>query len=606
MSLAIKQLETVNVLEPRVKVNEVRRYAILKGGMQSSWKPVSSTSYSASNVQFTAPPPNPGVIVDRKVTFTLPMQINFSATANVGSGVPVIDIGGHDALRAFPISENVQNIAVTLNNTIVGINMNDVNNALLRYETPTDERQFDYSMSPSMLDQFQNYIDGYGTNRNPLSQYGDVDNEMARGGFPLEVVSNANMSGTGATGAAVVKVAPTEPIFLSPFMFGHHCSSGFIGLQTMDFNITLASNINRVWSHATYPAVTFNTPVVNIGQGYGIPVLNFNYITPQQLMTIPKSVVYPYYEVQRYITALPSMAAGAAPSLQTSNQIILKSVPKRMYIYARTSNATRTHLTTDTFLEITGLSIQWNNYTGLLSAATEPSIYQMCVDNGCEISWSQWHQQPVSSGSTQLVYPYGNAAATYSSNGSGVFGGYVGSVVCVEFGKDIALPDLEAPGILGQYSLQVNATIGNPNLSNSCSPELYIVTVSEGSFTIVENRAVAQIGVISKEDILNAKSNPFIDYSAARGVYGGGDFFGSVGDWFKGAYNTVKGAVEKAAPVVRDVASVAAKVAPLLAGVGATSGGRRHRRKKMDMEEGGVVVGGKTMSRAALKKRLGL
>src|SRR5208337_4175299 len=114
--------------------------------------PVTSTSFSQSSVQITAPPPSPMIIVDRKVLFRLPMVITFAGTLTPPN-TSLLQIGVQDALRQFPISSIIQTLTVTINNTQVSVNMNDSILSLLRYYTGTDERQYDLSLSPSMPDQ---------------------------------------------------------------------------------------------------------------------------------------------------------------------------------------------------------------------------------------------------------------------------------------------------------------------------------------------------------------------------------------------------------------------------------------------------------------------
>ncbi len=608
MSLAVKELNVQAAFEPRTKVNEQRSFTIIRGGLISSWKPVSSTSYNSSVINFTAPPPSVESLIDRKVLFNLPMQVNFSgifASGTGPTGTAFLQLGEYDAPRAFPISENLINTQVTINNTAVNVITNDTFNALMRYDTPTDERQFDYSMTPSMLDQWQNYSDGNGWNRNPLNPYGDITSEMGRGGFPLELVSNtvltngATGGSTGLAGSAQVNMQPTENIFLSPFMFGHHQASAFIGVQTMEFVFNLDPNIQRVWSHAGgNPFISvFNTPSVSIGQSIGIPTLYFNYITHAQLMQVPKAVCYPYYEVQRYITSQPSADAAGASNQIVSNQIILKSIPNRVYVYVRRRNADRTCFTSDTFAEITNLNVTFNNSSGLMTSAQPPDLYRLSVDNGCQISWPQWHLNKKSSAGTSLQYAYGNVA-------SGLNGGYVGSVICLDFAKDICVGDLECPGIAGQYSLQININYTNPNLTNSVQYDAYIVPILEGSFTLTGNSSVTQIGIVSKSDIEKAQQNPMVDYEAARGIYGGGSFFGDLLSKVKSVLPSLPQAAKSAAKIGCKFLGDGVTGGNMYVEGGTPTGGKRRKNKNKNKEM--ELEGGKAMSRKMLAQRLGL
>lgn len=529
MSLSVNPLSIVQALEPRTKIYNERSYLVLRGGSQASWKPVISTSYSNSAIQFTAPPPNPNIIVDRKVLVNMQFLVTLNGTSD---GVNNIYQVGNDAPRAHPIPYITNTLNCTINNTQVSINLSDVIDPLLHYWDPVSKREIDDSLSPSMLDQSQNYSDLTGGIRNPLNSYASSvsGGDSARGGFSYTVLTNTLTQAT-------ILLNVSDYLYLPPFLSDQQDAPGFIGVQTLDFNFTLG-DLSRVWSHSSSGhALTSITAVINSN-----PILFFNYITPDPLMEIPRSVVYPYYEVQRYPTSIGAPITFGTPVTVQSANIQLHSIPTKMYLFIRRRNADRTALTTDTFGRINSLSIQWNNQNSLLSSASIQDLYHMSQVNGLNLSWSQFNQ-------------------------------YVGSVVCVQFGRDICLQANEAAGMLGTYQLQVNANVSNLNSSEALNMDFYIVTVSEGSFTIQDNRAIANIGCISQRDVLNSLQAPMVDYNSVLSMRGASfwsnvkDFFSDVGRGIKKAYDTV-------APVVKEALPYAMQAKKLL-GYGAYSGGAR-------------------------------
>lgn len=543
MSEAIVPLRTTRLLDPRLRINESREFGVLSGGSQVSWKPISTTSYSTTAAQFTAPPPSPGIVIDRKVLQKFTFQITFAGDTG-DAKVPLLalapDYFPADAPRAYPLSNGVlQTLAVTINNTAVSINMNDVMSALLWYNTNVEERSLDYSSTPSMLDQFQDYKDGYEQVRSPLAQYGDNTAEMSRGSFVYTVNSNTQTS-------AVVTLTISEYIYLSPFYFGKGNRNGFIGVQTMDFTYTFG-DLTRLWSHdstngnvASFTSVSVTLPTA--------PQLLFNYITPKELSHIPKFVVYPYFSVDRYPTdGSGSLASGASQTI-SSNNIQLHSIPSRMYIYARERNADRTIYTSDVFAAINSITINFNNQSGLLSSATQQDLYKIAVENGCKQSFAQ-------------------------------FSKFTGSVLALEFGKDIGLGDLQAPGLTETNQLQINVNITNPS-SRSINYTLYVVPISQGTFTIMENRAVAQIGVVSKSNILDAKAAPSADFNLIENMYGG-NFFSSIKDFFSKAASGVGDVVGTVLPYAKQ----AIDVYKTIRGAGPVGGARRR-----GMRRGGALI----------------
>lgn len=596
MSLNLTPLHVVEVRDSRTVIRN-KEYAILKGGSQVSWKPYTTTSVSSSSIQFSTPPPSPKIFIDRFQYIQIPVRITLNVqTPNANN----ILRAGYDSPRAFPISSSLNTLTVNINNTAVSLNMSDVIQALMRFNTGQSLKEHQYSMTPSCLDQFQEYIDGVGSIRNPLGQYGDSNDEsvMGRGGFSqFNILSNTPSQ-------AIIDCLFTEPIFISPFYFGNGNATAFIGVQTMDWNFTFLTNSwARMWSHAiggvNAPGVitsgtsifTGFSPAFSIPGAPILPQLLFNYITPQELQAIPAAMEYSYFNIDRYPTDYSQSALAPNASIpMVSNNIQLQSIPRRIYIYARNSNAILQGNGpsgggpnfTDTFLSLKDLRVNWNNQSGLFSSATQQDLYKMSVKNHCNLSWTQWSGGPsYSQGSlTQKV-------------------GTVGSIICIEMGTDIGLSDTECAGLLGTYQLQINVTGTNINQTNSVYPTLYIVTVSEGVFNILENRSVSQIGVVSRQDVLDAKQHlsDYIDYESIQEV-NGGNFFSGISKFGHNILEKIRPIAKrvyefgkKIAPYIKTGMNVASAVAPFFAGLG-------------EENDGGVLVGGKIMNRSKLRNRL--
>jgi hypothetical protein len=312
-------------------------------------------------------------------------------------------------------------------------------------------------------------------------------------------------------------------------LFNKSHESGFIQVQNFDTNTTIG-DLTRMWCHSS-GGNTLSSITVTF---YRAPELLFNYITPL-LKVVPvsptKPYIYPYLDVTRYPTDNGSSTAGGASGTINSNNIQLNSVPTKILICIRQSNSGQSYLTTDSFARIDSLSINYQNQSGLLSSATTEDLYLMSVKNGLKMSWPQYSQ-------------------------------YVGSVVSVEFGSDIGL-DNSSPGMLenAQLQMQVNFTnIGSVTKNYT----LYIIVLSEGSFTLTGALAVPQVGILSKNDVASVNQNNLVDFSvvAAHRDWEGGDFWGS--------FKRVLGQV---LPLAGPVGTAAKGVLGL-----GVSGGRRRKR----------------------------
>lgn len=593
MSLSFEPLTPICVQDPRVRIEAQRSYAVLKAGSQTTWKQYTTTSISNSSLQFSCPPPSGGVIVDRKMYIYLPVRLTFTSIPPIGQQVIMPNA---DAPRAFPVSSSIDTFQASINNQSVSINIADIVQAMMHYNTPNELKNLDYSSTPSYQDQSQNYGDLYASNRNPLGFYDNNGDgtQNGRGGFPFNVVTNPVQAGTDPI-TAVIDCGFYEPIFLSPFYWGHSNESGFYNVNTMDFNITFLSQAAaRMWSHydlAGTNVITTSTytfggllggPTTLTNLGGNLPLMLFNYITPQETMVIPPNIpiTYPYFDVLRFPSDQAPATSGVVQTYQ-SNNIQLNSIPRRMYVFVRERNSdlfsNPSH--TDTFFSITNMSIQFQNKNGLLASASMQQLYQMSVKNHCKLSWNQYSGGPcyVRNFATQI--------------------GTVGSVVCIEFASDIGLDSLQAPGVLSQSMLQVQLNCVNTS-GRTITPTLYIVTIMEGTFTIQGlGQASTNVGVITPKDILDCQNNPMVNYADVEAI-NGGDFLSGL----KSFGSKLLPFLQKAHDFIKKNKLVS-KGLSYLPHPGAQVGSKA--AEFLGYGEGeGVMVGGKNLSRVQMRRRL--
>jgi hypothetical protein len=560
MSLAVDPVHSVKSIDPRVNFNR-QKYLIQQGASQCSFRIVTSNNVSNNSVQFTCPPPNVNVAVDRKVFIEIPIEFTFTGKSPVPfiPGVPnLIKYGSLDALRSYPLSKICSTVQVVLNNFTVTTNISDYADALLHYNNELDTRCFELSGTPSMLDSMQNYSDFtlLGSGRNVLGRYGENSAENARGGYTgVSFVSTA-IAGAGAltdTITEVFRAVIYEPLFISPLLFGQRESMGLYGIQTFDITLNFG-DISYAWSHANVPGgVTDLTVAGTISGGAQAPRAHFNYLTPQvnQLLSPNCVYSYPYYSIDRYPTETGTSAlAGGASSSVTSNNVQFSSIPRRVYVFLRRTPTSRNFTKTDTYARIDKVSINFNNKSGLLSSGSSFDLHHMSVRNGLKSSWDQWN-------------------------------GYQGSILCLDFARDMSLGPLEVPGVLGTYQFQIQVDYTNVNPFEPILYQCMIVAVSEGMFTVDKQTSMGQIGVVAPEEILNDNSIPIADYYAAmQGAnFYGGAFMDTVKKYGKKALsglNAVLPALSAAAPFLPgSVATVPAlrlaeKYIPKLINAGAT------------------------------------
>lgn len=619
MSNSYVPLKPVRVVDPVTEVDAVKSYAVLQGGSKISFKAYTSTSISNSSIQFSCPPPSGQIIVDRNIMITLPVRLTFSGNLLSTSGAFTSSLSllsqNRDAPRAFPFSSALDTLQIGINNDSVSMNMSDIIHCLTRYNIGSGLRGKEYSTTPNYPDQSYNYEDLFGDIRNPLGDYGagHPNEAVPRGGFPFTIVSNEPVlssvsPGTAAT--AVVDMLIHCPLFLSPLYFGCACgdNQGFYNVNSMDFNLTFLSAAGfRMWSHnpvaippsganqifsnitgITAQFSNFSTP---FSYPQNQPQLLFKYITPNVLSkerigpNIP--MTYPYFDITRFPTDIGTLS-HSTPSVYQSNNIQLNQIPRRMYIYGRPANSVLTSRCdiTDTYLAISNVSVQFANQSTLLSSATKEQLFQINCKNHCEMSWNEWSGDAVN-----------NTAFKPASNASPY--GTTGGPLCLEFGSDIQIDQDQAPGLAGQFQIQVQVTLTNKNITGAWDAipfTLYLVFVNEGTFTITSTgSAQHQLGVLSTMDVLNSQDQPGMNYRKIQGINGGGDFWGSLSNFGSKINDFLKQSkiISSVASLIpHPIAQVGSQIAK---NVGYGEGG-------CDM--GGVAVGGRFVSKKQMQKAL--
>lgn len=277
------------------------------------------------------------------------------------------------------------------------------------------------------------------------------------------------------------------------------------------------------------------------------------------------------YELPRYITQYSRPALAAATTVNgvikptevklQSNSIQLSQVPDKLIIFVRKALGSQTCKDADAFMAIKGISINWNNNSGLLSSMTKEQLYQMSREAGYNGTYQEW------SGKAYVSNPAGLGKNIPSS----------GSMLMLDFAKHIQLTeDWYAPGSLGNFNLQFSLDVQNYTSTNwsasSDALELVLITMNSGVFVCERGTSSIFTGLLTKQDVLEASQQQ---------PYSGSDIKRMVGGGFFDKLKSVAGAVlPKALPVAKAILGqvdnpMAQKGAELLGSLGfGKSGGK--------------------------------
>lgn len=592
MSLAIDKLNPITVNDPRI-CNMPRIYPVLKGASDVLYKTFATTSISSSSINFSCPPTSQNVWVDRRVHLTVPVRVTVTATG-VNPGVRLFN-PNQVCLRSFPLMKSLDTMQLSLNNQSVSVNISDVISATEHFNIDRRLKATDYSKCPTYgACQSQVLSDLFGATRSPMSLYGDGQDDLASAAFPFTVVSQTNNDlGVGiSTAVSVLDFVSTEPLFLSPLYWGafEHNESGFYGLRTFDMTLNFLNTANRMlaidnvssgvaWNPTT---VTSTMQFANFSPAFSYsqaqPLLQFQYLTPQlsdKGSNLTRVYNYPYFNIDRFPTDFTAVAPGTLTTV-SSNNIQLNSIPSKLYIFARPSNASlyANPFLADTFLSMENISIQFGNRSGVLASASKQQLYDLSVKNGCNMSWAAWSGSAMNKPALASS-GFGQPSQQYAGTGS---------VLALDM-LDIGLEALDAPGKLAQLMLQMNVTFKNVS-SQTVTPTLYVVSVSQGLFSIFNGQCSALIGVLTSNDILESHrqtGHAMITYEEVRHI-NGGNFLTDLKDKLVNVWHRIQ-------PYAKTAFDVAKVVAPLL-GLGE------------DEEDRAGVRAGARMTRKTLKNRL--
>lgn len=532
-------IETIKVMEPRVAVKPdvEKNHVVLMGGQRVTEQVAPSDSWGSAGQKpvqalWTINPPSTQTIVDRRMRVRCYWEVKTDQD---------LQLGTNDALRAFPIASLTDVCTVQINGETISDNVADKVHAMLCYGNDAQSRLSEVSMTPSMPDGYQRYSDWalYGSGKNALSQYGETGLDEGRGGFPVDVVDSKTF-----------RAVTTEPLFLSPFLSGfEHQDEGLVNINQINLSIRWKSDLSQILSHSSLGNAITNVTVTM----YRAPEVLTTFITPDLTEPIPQLQVLPYSKPQEYIKQVSTLAPGASTKV-ISDSIKLSQIPRKMYLFCRHARASANQNTADAFLRIDGLSILFNNQSGLFSSASEQDLYAISKSNGLNMSYPQWRR-------------------------------YKGGVFCAEFGKDLGLLDSEAAGCIGQYTIQIQMDVTNVSGDNF-TPEFYTIFQNEGTFSISEQFARASLGNLTPAAVLQAKQSEELSHMHYQDIQGAG-FFSSL----KSVVNKISRGIQSALPLAsKVVGAVAPEFAPALAGVGAAASAARQL-------SGGTRIGGRLAKR---------
>lgn len=572
-----------------LKLDEKPFFIVNVGSNDLNVTEVTTNTYSDSSLTISYNPPQGSSVLDLLCYLRIPVRLELTGTVQPGQ---TLLQKGLFSIRSFPISKITDNMKISIDNSSIVMLPNQQMVFYERY-IKNDTKRRDLSGCISQSDNYQKYSDFlyYGNGKNPMALDGDNNfgAELSAGNSNFVIESNpVNGTGVPAVLTSVVYVELLEPIFAQPFYWRHGSNNRGLTLVTQLIFYCGFANLSRcvrICNDVPGGSVVTNIQTrIDNGNYFGLPALlirNLQY--GDGYSQIPRELTYSYSDQSVYKTDVGSIGPYQIKT-STSNNIQLNQTPRRIYICVKRKQQDETAFTTDTFMNIQNISLNWNNRNGILASANSFQLYQISVKNGFQGSFTQWD---------------GYSGFTKPGTPIGVKDSGCGSCVALDLGSDVPLSPSDSPSLLSQSQLSVQVTYRNLT-DETINCELDILVINSGVLIKSLNDTKTYTGILSRNDVLSSPELPSVQSELVE-LAQGGNFLKSI----EGVVQKAKPYVQRGMQVARTAVDVGKKILPyaergleLAAMVGLGEDGTYTE------EEVRKMMGGKMASRKKLQNRL--
>jgi len=597
-------------------------YEVYKGGQSVVAQQVIATSQSPSSLTFNVITPSQTTLIDRRVLWrsTVKGTITMVSSGMDAEGlITSPSLSRNMALGAFPLHSMCTTLQATINNVTTSVQTSDILSCLIK--AMNLEEMASYQETSAVLpDNCLNYLDYYNSTSNVLGGFSTIghDTVPGRGTIKFNYFSTtkdpseaqkfiAPFPGPANTYTYYYSVTVTEPLLIPPFIWSKYArnQAALYGIDNMIINANLNGGSNFIRTSFPTPTTTFITSVSQKVTEITDSALIFQFITPHPSSLLPARNVIPYYIMNRYVTAISSINAATEykgttnPDTPTANwgkwykpgegtvtstTLTFNTIPDRLIVALRPNQNLRAFpQTTDHFLPITKISINFANSAGILSTATQEQLYRMSVENGLNSTWDEFRGISTSEADLDKLALTSTICSVASQKRT------CGAPIILEFAKDIQITsDYETCGSIGQYQFQITVSYQSyvtaglvpnatavPNIDPLLNYELVIIPQQSGLFCTERGSSASYIGILDRQTVLDASEKEgHVSMDVGRRI--GGSIF-----------DDVRSAVSDVADFIKPIGDIA-KTVGSLASIGAgesgggMSGGLKRKPKSMD------------------------
>lgn len=564
------QIKTLLVKDNILNVTDQLSFAVEKGGQNVSVQRFPATSTSASSHTYQIQVPSHSTVVSRELLWHSKVIITLQGTP--GTGMHLVNMGllaplnNTDCIAPFPLHQAVQNMNCQINNTSVSMNTNQVLDPLLRC---MDRKQLSRwnSTTPVYLDN-GSYLALQNAN-SPFKGYDSafVADYPPRGAFVVDVSGNTAGSNPPTLRTVTIEFEVSEPLMLSPFVYGDAChtSAGIYGVSQINWTMQLDSQARRVFRFLENVPGAYTNKVLT-GIQYQDSYIECRFLTPHPSTLLPELNVVPYATFNNYVKTNGVLPPNTLTTY-TSDTIQLNSIPDKVFIYVKEAKQNQNNGSPDQYTAIKNVNVSFNNQVGILSSASEYELFRMSQEAGNNSSWLEWS---------------GRARASSQPDSAGADYATVGSVLVLDFAEHINISeDYYAPSSIGTFNFQIQVQCESveAQLTNA---ELNVVFMNSGCMATQNGSSNLYTGVLTKQMVLDASLTEGVSRQELNRFVGGGllDTVKSIGKFILPIARTVL-------PLIPHPGAQAMDMGLKSVGLGKTGGAM----------SGGMQTGGRRMNK---------
>jgi hypothetical protein len=526
------------ILDDRLNIKDSINFGVQVGPQSANQQQFQSQTASPTNISFNVLVPSLSTVIDRHVLIR--STLVFTITGTTVDNTKLVNYPADTCLSNFPFSQCINTLSVQINNSTVNSNYADTLNLMLRQMSEKDLAKYS-DLTPTQLDVYQSTaVDG------SLSPFKDISNAfladvLPRGSWALDSITGNDQGADDHT--VVITVTVTEPIFLSPFLFGDgldNHASGLSGVSAMNFNFNMSSDVNRAWRMKAGTRTGLNVSLTSVTKSE----LLVTFLSPKPNVLIPLSCTLPYMELPVFKTVRQG-GAGVDNFSINSSVISPNAIPDRVILAVRKVVNTQAITENEYYYPISQVQITWGTQSGVLASATLQELYTFSKQAGLNMKYPQFL------GRANLASALPNIDAAKNTTNISLTGGFV----ILEF--NTIIPVMEAyysASSLGNWTFSVNVTCQNIISQDALIPspaipatELIVCFVNSGVFQSTAGSSSQYIGLLSKDIVLKTSQEEPIVNSENHRLIGAG-FWSSI----KSALPSIQSVVKNVAPLAKN------------------------------------------------------